>query len=146
MEANTANSYRDLMRLISRICCNSGGAEWTSIYSAIQSCVNPPHGAKKDGIPSGIPHGTKREDRTSGKSPAGSGSVEIFRYNMALKEHCEQQGEIVRYEEECLRAYPPQFRAMVHMQGFSFSGTGSSKKMARHHACREACVGMGIEL
>lgn len=135
------------MRLIGSMCCGGGGDEWPSIYSAVQSCVSSLHSETDIATAksSGSPCGTKREDLSLAKSPPGSGSIEIFRYSMALNEHCERVGEIMRCEEECLRAYPPSFRAEVHIQGFSFSGTASSKKMARHHACRQACVEMNIK-
>ena len=45
----------------------------------------------------------------------------------------------------CIRAYPLSFRATVYIQGLSFDGTSSSKKIVRYYIYREACTALSIE-
>ena len=68
-----------------------------------------------------------------------------FMYNLALHEHCQREGTMMSWDEQRVRAHPPTFRAAVNVQGMLFEGMGSSKKMARHHACREACLALKIK-
>lgn len=141
-----ASPYRDLMHLIGRKCRKGGEREWTTIASAVQRSFEPLR-AESDGeslMSAQRVRSTNIAIPNGGSTANGSGANDLFKYSIALKEHCDQQGELVRYNEERLRAYPPYFKATVHMQGLSFDGTGSSKKMARHHACREPCIALRI--
>lgn len=144
---STASPYKDLMHIIGQKCGEGAEGEWTTIASTMQRYLDPSQ-AEPDGEPS---MNTPSHLSTNTAMPDGGGvtnvspASDLFTYSMALKEHCDQQGEMMRYNEKCLRAYPPYFKATVHIQGLSFDGNGSSKKMARHHASREACVALHIE-
>jgi len=137
------NAYRDLMNSIGKMCREGHERAWTAIGSAIQRSFEPPHNAP-NGASSRHRASADTAVRKSGSTVDGLPALDIFRYSMALKEHGDQQGQLMNWDEECLRAYPPHFKATIHVQGLSFDGTGSTKKMARHQACREACLALGI--
>lgn len=143
----TARSSQRLMRLMGRQCREDREDGWTTISSAVHHSLEilnaEPSGDSAQPAPglSPVTTNTSNGDRLHERPRI----VEAFRYTMALKEHCDQRAVLMSYDEECLQAYPPSFEATVHVQGLSFSGTGTTKKMARHGACRQACTEMGIE-
>lgn len=139
--------YKALLRCIGRRCRSNDEKEWNDIITAVERSLEPSTQPSNIALPSVAQVGEARDQPTryGYRAHKGQGLDDLFEYSMALKEHCDQQGELMRFEEARLRAYPPFFKATVHMQGLSFEGTGSSKKMARHHACREACTAMHIE-
>ena len=75
--------------------------------------------------------------------PAAEAS-ELSRYSMVLHEYLSQRREQLSWNETRLTVHPPAFEASVSIQGLSFTGAGSNKKVARHLAAREACESLGI--
>lgn len=144
--ADTASAYRDLIHMIGENCRRDAGEDRSAIISAVQRHLLGRPSVKLEREPQ---TDTLRRLARNAVLPydseptSPSPTHNLFRYSMALKEHCDHQGEMMKFT--CIRAYPPSFGATVHIQGLSFDGTGSSKKMARHHACREACTALSIE-
>ncbi|KAK4551672.1 hypothetical protein LTR86_011003 [Recurvomyces mirabilis] len=145
---DTASPYRDLIHVIGERRRRGTEEDRSAIISAVQRHLLAPSPAE---LERDLRRATPRRFATNAITSHDSGPTgpsptqDLFRYSMALKEHCDQQGEMMKYTEKFLRAYPPSFMVTVHIQGLSFDGTGSSKKMARHHACWGACAALSIE-
>ena len=137
--------YRSLLRVIGSKLRRDSDGQSGVIASAVERCLEPV------GLRSSVESSMSvRAAGTTNPSVSNNSPRQdtdgAFMYNNALHAHCERDGEMMSWDEERLRIHPPSFQARVNVQGRWFEGTGSTKKMARHHACREACIAMNIEL
>lgn len=115
-----------------------------AIVAVVEKCLTP------SGVRSSRESSTSTQAARTTSHTVSNGSPKedvdgVFLYNLALHEHCQRAGEMMSWDEKRVRAHPPSFQAKISVQGMWFEGTGSSKKAARHHACREACIALNIE-
>lgn len=136
--------YRSLLRLIGAKLRRDADGESDAIASAVEGCLEPLE-MRSIGKSSTSAQTVRTTNQTSSNGSPGDDIDGVFMYNLALHEHCQRDGEMMSWDEKRVRVHPPSFQARVNVQGLWFEGTGSSKKMARHYACREACIAMNIE-
>ena len=136
--------YRSLLRLIGARFRRDSDGESGAIASAVERCLES-LGSRSIGEPSTSAQAARTTNHTFSNGSAGEDIDGVFMYNLALHEHCLRDGEMMSWDEKRLRVHPPSFQARINVQGFWFEGIGSTKKMARHYACREACIAMNID-
>ncbi len=141
---STRTPYRSLMRLIGTMLRRGVDGESDAIASAVENCLVP-SGIRSARESSMSTQAARTKSHTFSNGSPGEDIDGVFMCNMALHEHCQRDGEMMSWDEKRVRAHPPSFQARVNVQGVWFEGNGSSKKMARHHACREACIALNIE-
>lgn len=72
--------------------------------------------------------------------------ADLGRYATALKQDSDKRGLLPAYDVEELSQIPPRFRAMITLEGSTYTGTAKTKKQARHKAARQACSDRDIQV
>lgn len=144
---NGETPYKALLTLIGETYRLRNKEIWNRVTSALEECQNGPQPTSGSMVrQQGLSvDGTRRPTLPNQLATAEADMNNLPRYTSMLKEHCERHGEQVQYQEEQLPLYPHCFKVTVRAQGLSFEGIGSSKKVARHLASKEACIGMHIK-
>ena len=91
----------------------------------------------------GMPERHEWESSSFQITPEGGHTASLpnlGQYATKLKEYGDQRGWVPEYVVERRSEIPPEFRAILSCQDFTFEGTSRTKKQARHQAAREACL------
>ncbi|PNS15288.1 hypothetical protein CAC42_5459 [Sphaceloma murrayae] len=85
--------------------------------------------------------------RPGGPAAMDERARDMQAYSIALFEYAQDRGDDITlsYEQIGYRT-PPYFRASLSFQTRTYSGHGSSKKMAKHMAARDACEFLDIPI
>lgn len=136
--------YRSLLRLIGAKLRRDVDGRADAIASVVERCSEP-SGMHSNRQSLTSTQAARTVNHTISNGSTGQDVDSVFMYNMALHEHCQRDGTMMSWEEKRVGIHPPSFQARVNVQGLWFEGSGSTKKIARHHACREACIALNID-
>lgn len=67
-------------------------------------------------------------------------------YTMTLKEHGDSLRVLPSYEQESDKQAPPTFKVTVTFQNITATGSGRTKKEAKHEASRNMCSMLGLKV